>query len=162
MTHEELKDLIRTFSESDLTHFRYDTETETISLKRIEKTAQQSIRPRVESISPISEPNPIAAPMVQSNEAVEAPLKVQEKEDSNLKEIKAPLAGVFYRAAKPGEEPYIREGKTVKKGQTIGLIEAMKLMSEIPSPVDGVVKSIEVENGVFAEFGKTLVVIEEA
>ncbi len=75
--------------------------------------------------------------------------------------VPAPLAGVFYRASKPGEEPYVREGQQVKKGQTLGLIEAMKMMSEIPAPMDGTIKSISAENGAFVEYGTTLMVMEE-
>ncbi len=75
--------------------------------------------------------------------------------------VKAPLAGVFYRAPKPGEKPYAEVGQAVKKGDVIGLIEAMKMISEIPAPCDGIVKSIDKEDAEFAAFDSTLLVIEE-
>ncbi len=161
MTHEEIKDLIQTFAESGLTSFQYDTENESLTLKNRKETAV--------AVTAVSEPAPMSAVHVQTEpahtEQVQAkpvPAEANEKESSQGTAVKAPLAGVFYRAAKPGEEPYVREGSMVKKGQTLGLIEAMKLMSEIPSPCDGTVRQISVENGEFAEYGRTLIVIEEA
>ncbi len=143
MKQEEIKELIRVFSESGLTDFCYQTETESLTLKHKEKVVRVQSAASFEAEAAKPEVKPAALPKIEG-----VP-------------VTAPLAGVFYRAAKPGEEPYVREGSAVKKGDTLGLMEAMKLMSEIPSPVDGVVKSIEVENGEFAEFGKVLMVIEE-
>jgi acetyl-CoA carboxylase biotin carboxyl carrier protein len=75
--------------------------------------------------------------------------------------VTAPLAGVFYRASKPGEKPYVESGQKVKKGDTVGLIEAMKMMSEIPAPCSGVVETIEVKDSDFAAYGTTLMYIRE-
>lgn len=88
-----------------------------------------------------------------------------EKSDAvsaNAVELKAPLAGVFYRASKPGEKPYVEVGQTVKKGDTVGLMEAMKMISEIPSPCDGKILSIEAEDGKFAEYDSVIMKIEKA
>ena len=79
----------------------------------------------------------------------------------NAVELKAPLAGVFYRASKPDEKPYVEAGQTVKKGDTVGLMEAMKMISEIPSPCDGKVLSIEAEDGKFAEYDSVIMKIEK-
>lgn len=75
--------------------------------------------------------------------------------------VRAPLAGIFYRAPREDAAPYVTEGTHVKKGDTVGLIEAMKIMSEIPAPCDGVVRKIIAENGGFAEYHAPLLVIEE-
>ncbi|MGA8056390.1 MAG: acetyl-CoA carboxylase biotin carboxyl carrier protein [Burkholderiales bacterium] len=74
--------------------------------------------------------------------------------------IKAPMVGTFYRASSPGAKPFVEVGETVTVGQTICIIEAMKLMNEIECDEGGVVKAILVENGDPVEYGEPLVVIE--
>ena len=76
-------------------------------------------------------------------------------------EVKAPLAGVFYHAAKPGAVPYIAVGTHLNKGDTAGLLEAMKLMNEVKAPVSGTVTSIQTGDGEFAEYGRVLFVMQE-
>ena len=80
--------------------------------------------------------------------------------NSNLTTIKAPIAGIFYRAPSPDEEPFVKEGDAVKKGDTIGLMEAMKLMNEIPAPCDGIVREIIAKDSEFCEFDKPIITIE--
>jgi acetyl-CoA carboxylase biotin carboxyl carrier protein len=74
--------------------------------------------------------------------------------------VKSPMVGTFYRSASPGAKPFIEVGDTVKAGQTICIIEAMKLLNEIECDKDGVVKAIVAENGQPVEYGEPLVVIE--
>ncbi len=76
-------------------------------------------------------------------------------------EVKAPLAGVFYHAAKPGAVPYIAVGTHLNKGDTAGLLEAMKLMNEVKAPASGTVTSIQTGDGEFAEYGRVLFVLQE-
>ena len=76
--------------------------------------------------------------------------------------VKAPLAGVFYRAAGPEEEPFVTVGQQIKKGDTVGLIEAMKMINEIPAPCDGTVTEILMDNEAFAEFDAALIGITKA
>ncbi len=73
--------------------------------------------------------------------------------------VKSPMVGTFYRAASPGTKPFVEIGDTVSEGDTLCIIEAMKLMNEIDSDKSGVVKEILVENGQPVEFGQPLVVI---
>ena len=73
--------------------------------------------------------------------------------------VKSPLVGIFYASATPESEAYVSVGDTVKKGQVLGIIEAMKLMNEIESEYDGVVKEILIENEQRAEYGQPLFVI---
>lgn len=73
--------------------------------------------------------------------------------------VKAPMVGTFYRAASPGADAFVDVGSTVKKGDTLCIIEAMKLLNEIESDADGVVKAILVDNGEPVEFGEPLFVI---
>ena len=73
------------------------------------------------------------------------------------KEVVAPLVGTFYRAPAPGETPFVEVGTQVKKGDVIGIIEAMKLMNEITSTEDGIVTAIEAEDGAMVEYNQTLI-----
>lgn len=73
--------------------------------------------------------------------------------------VKAPLVGTYYAAASPDADPFVQVGDTVKKGQILGIIEAMKLMNEIESEYDGTVKEILVENEDIIEFGQPMFVI---
>ena len=74
--------------------------------------------------------------------------------------VKSPMVGTFYRAGAPGAKPFVDVGDEVKAGQTICIIEAMKLMNEIECDKDGVVKAVLVENGQPVEYGEPLFVIE--
>lgn len=90
-------------------------------------------------------PEPVAA--------VAAAPVVKEKK---LKEIKSPMVGTFYSAASPDAQPFIKVGDTVKKGDTICIVEAMKLMNELPSEIDGEVVEICVSNGEAISFGQVI------
>ena len=75
-------------------------------------------------------------------------------------EIKSPIIGTAYLAPEPGARKFIETGKKIKKGDTVMIVEAMKTMNHVPSPKDGVVKSVNVEDGHPVEYGQTLVVID--
>ena len=74
----------------------------------------------------------------------------------HLKEIRSPMVGTFYKAPEPGAEPYIKVGNRVSPGQTVCIIEAMKIMNEIEAEVAGTVREISVEDGQPVEFGQVL------
>ncbi len=86
--------------------------------------------------------------------------KAEQEETSHLYTVTAPIVGTFYRAPSPDAEPFVEVGSKVKKGQVLCIIEAMKLMNEIESEVDGVVVRILVENGQPVEYGEPLFLIE--
>ena len=75
-------------------------------------------------------------------------------------EIKSPIIGTAYLAPEPGAKKFVENGKKIKKGDTVMIVEAMKTMNHVPSPKDGVVKSVNVEDGQPVEYGQTLVVID--
>lgn len=81
---------------------------------------------------------------------------------SNLTDVKSPMVGTFYRQPAPEAPAYVEVGSTVKKGQTLCILEAMKLMNELESEVDGVVREILVENSDPVEYGQVLFRIEPA
>ena len=73
--------------------------------------------------------------------------------------VRCPLVGTFYAASSPEEEPYVKVGDTVKKGQILGIVEAMKLMNEIESEFDGTVKAIHVNNAEMVQYGQPMFLI---
>ena len=75
-------------------------------------------------------------------------------------EIKSPIIGTAYLAPEPGAKKFVETGKKIKKGETVMIVEAMKTMNHVPSTKDGIVKSINVEDGQPVEYGQTLVVID--
>ena len=94
-----------------------------------------------------------------------SPAVTTEKNDKKVEtvsgtEIKSPIIGTAYLAPEPGAKKFVEIGKKIKKGDTVMIVEAMKTMNHVPSPKDGVVKSINVEDGQPVEYGQTLVVID--
>ena len=75
-------------------------------------------------------------------------------------EIKSPIIGTAYLAPEPGAKKFVETGKKIKKGDTVMIVEAMKTMNHVPSPKDGVLKSVNVEDGQPVEYGQTLVVVD--
>ena len=85
--------------------------------------------------------------------------KIQLEEISGTA-IKSPIIGTAYLAPEPGAKKFVEPGKKIKKGDTVMIVEAMKTMNHVPSPSDGVVKNVQVEDGQPVEFGQTLVILE--
>jgi acetyl-CoA carboxylase biotin carboxyl carrier protein len=105
-------------------------------------------------------PAPVAAPAALPAAAVPAaPAQPAAPAAPEGNVVKSPMVGTFYRSATPGGKPFVQVGDTVEKGQTVCIIEAMKLMNEIESDQAGVVKAILIENGQPVEFGEPLLVI---
>ena len=111
--------------------------------------------PVVQSI-PVAPPPPVAAspasPELEPREGSARPPSAP----PHLKEIRSPMVGTFYKAPEPGAEPYIKVGNRVSPGQTVCIIEAMKIMNEIEAEVAGTVREILVEDGQPVEFGQAL------
>ena len=107
-------------------------------------------------------PAPVAAPAAaaQAASAPAAPAAPAAAPANHANAQKSPMVGTFYRAASPNSDPFVEVGQTVKEGQTLCIIEAMKLMNEIEAEKSGVVKAILVENGTPVEYGEPLFVIE--
>ena len=93
---------------------------------------------------------PAPAPTAAPSAAAPAPAP------SHLKEITSPMVGTFYRAPEPGAEPYVKVGSRVTPGQTVCIIEAMKIMNEIEADIAGVVREVNVEDSLPVEFGQVL------
>ena len=110
--------------------------------------------------APVAAPAPAAAPSPQSGgeAASQAPAEVPEEDGF---EVTAPMVGTFYAASSPGAAPYVQVGDRVNEGDTLCIIEAMKMMNQIEADVAGVIKSIRIQNGEPVEYGQVLFVIDQ-
>lgn len=133
MEQKDLLELIQAVSDSNIADFQYEQgETKVI----ISAFGRQSTVTSQEVMQPVVE---------QMNVPV-----------SDAQTVKAPLVGTFYAAPSEEAAPYVQVGDKVKKGQTLGIVEAMKLMNEIESEYDGVVVEVCVKNGAMVEYGQPL------
>ncbi len=152
MDLRKLKTLIDLVSESEVSELEI---TEAEGKVRIVKGGGSVMvsAPQVVHSAPAVAAAPVAAAPAVAASAPAAP--AQEAGTP----VKSPMVGTFYAASAPGAAPYVTVGATVKKGQTLCIIEAMKLLNEIEAECDGVVKQILVENAEPVEYGQVLFVI---
>ena len=164
LDHEDLNRLIEKISSSDIQEFSLEGEDFKLEIKRnlldqnlvannlVSNTTfdRQSIANQKtinDNVSIVNEPQtPQVAPPGRSD----------------LIEITSPMVGTFYRAAAPGEDPFVEVGNNVKVGQTICILEAMKLMNEIESEFNAEIVEILVENGTPVEFGQVLMRVKQS
>ena len=142
MDLRKIKKLIEMLQESDLNEIEVKEGEESVRINR--KKGDVEI------------PQQIVAPQLQSKEIVE---NVDEPEE-NLSYIQSPMVGTFYRSPAPGKPPFVEIGQKVKKGDTVRIIEAMKMMNQVKSEFDGKIVDIKAENGQPVEFNESLVSIE--
>lgn len=131
---------------------------------RIAKTPAQTVSPFPSYPVPQAAPAAVTQPApaaVAAGSAPAAPATVEAPaEKSNLVDVKSPMVGTFYRAPAPDAPPYVESGTVVAKGQTLCILEAMKLMNELDCEVDGIVREILVEDTEPVEYGQVLFRIE--
>lgn len=109
----------------------------------------------------VHQPVTVAQPMPVPVPALEvAPAPAPTAPQQTGTPLTSPMVGTFYRAPSPGADPFVKVGDTVKKGQVVCIIEAMKLLNEVEADMDGTVKEVCVENGQPVEFGQSLFIIE--
>ncbi len=150
MEYEKIKQLMEDMGNSKLTSIDIDFPDGTkISMKKEEK----QIIKTVENVVDTSYTN-----LQETKEVVTKEDNVQKAEDGNV--VKSPMVGTFYLKPSPTSKPYVEVGQMVKKGDVLCIIEAMKLMNEIESEFDGVVKEILVKDEEAVEYGKPLFVIK--
>lgn len=153
MEFEKILELIHAVSDSNLTKFHLADGEWQLDM---ETNKQQQVKTVV-----VKESDSVqiaAAPVNEIAFTDEAQEDKEEKVTGNV--VKSPLVGTFYRASSPDSEPFVKVGDTVKRGQVLAIVEAMKLMNEIESEFDGTVKEILVENEQMVEYGQALFVIE--
>jgi len=146
---KEILELIEFVSQSNFVEFELEREGFKIRLVKSGARAVPAVTAAVSAPAPASEAPPVPAGAPAAAVAPAAPAQ-------RFHEIKAPLVGTFYRAPSPEAPPFTETGKTVRAGQVLCIVEAMKLMNEIESDVDGVVEEILVSNGQPVEYGEIL------
>jgi oxaloacetate decarboxylase alpha subunit len=140
---ERIRELVRIVQESGVGELSIEEAGMRVSVRRSEDRAPDTVTDSVSLTAPTEpEPTPVSPP---SDGAVR---------------VEAPMVGTFYRAPQPGAPPFVQEGDTVARGQTLCILEAMKLMNEVKAEVEGTVRSINVENGDSVEYGQLLFELE--
>jgi acetyl-CoA carboxylase biotin carboxyl carrier protein len=136
-------------------------EFEDSKIHKLEITDHEfSIKLEKEDNNVFSSPiNDMARQPLASSQVVDAMPVVAEEKVNVYKEVNAPLVGTFYQAPSPDTDPFVTVGSNVKKGDTLFIIEAMKVMNEITSPVSGTIMSINVPDGTMVEYGQIVMEI---
>ena len=164
LDHEDLNRLIEKISTSDIQEFSLEGEDFKLEIKRNLFDQNQVVN---NLVSNTSFDRQTIANQKTNNDNIPA---VNEPEEplvvppgsSDLIEITSPMVGTFYRAAAPGEEPFVEVGNNIKVGQTICILEAMKLMNEIESEFNAEIVEILVDNGTPVEFGQVLMRVKQS
>ena len=164
LDHDDLDRLIEKISTSDIQEFSLEGEDFKLEIKRNVFDQNQVIN-NVGSNTSFDKQTIANQKTINENIPVvnepEAP-QVAPPGRSDLTEITSPMVGTFYRAAAPGEDPFVELGSKVKVGQTICILEAMKLMNEIESEFNAEIVEILVENGTPVEFGQVLMRVKQS
>jgi acetyl-CoA carboxylase biotin carboxyl carrier protein len=142
MELEELKELIEILKETDITEIQLEKDGTKIKIKR-EKILSS-----------------IGIPLHKASSYEEKIVTETEEETQRLVTVTSPIVGTFYRSPSPEAPPFVEMNQRVDKGQVLCIIEAMKLMNEIESDIDGIIVKMLVENGQPVEYGEPLFLIE--
>lgn len=155
MNLTEIRKLIKMVESSDIAELEISEGETSVRISRQSRIMPTGVTPQMMATSPM-----VAAPASVASEIPVTSDETSEPDDTHL--VKSPMVGTYYSASSPDAEPFIIEGQTVKKGETLCIIEAMKLMNEIESEYNGVVEKILVDNATPLEFGQAMFVIKPA
>ncbi|MEE2752321.1 MAG: acetyl-CoA carboxylase biotin carboxyl carrier protein [Myxococcota bacterium] len=149
MDLERIESLLKLLKDEDIAEFEYSEGSETDGWSvRVNRGAVVTSAPIVAAAPAASSPAPAVSAV-----AAAAPDEVEEE---GLNEVQSPMVGTFYRAPSPDAGPFVQVGDQVTRGQTLCIVEAMKLMNEIEADVDGTVASILVDDAQPVQFGQAL------
>ena len=163
LDHDDLNRLIEKISSSDIQEFSLEGEDFKLEIKRNLFGSNQSNNSLI--TQNVDEPQISTVQNGQNDISIGSTPQVAQVPPpgrSDLVEITSPMVGTFYRASAPGEEPFVEVGNNVKVGQTICILEAMKLMNEIESEFNAEIVEILVENGTPVEFGQVLMRVKQS
>ncbi len=155
MDIRKVKKLIELLDESGIAEIEITEGEESVRISRYSRDAPAMIAAPVVAPAPVAAP--AAAPAVAS---AAAPAAAPDPEDDGFL-VQAPMVGTFYNSSSPGAAAYVQVGDRINEGDTLCIIEAMKMMNQIEADVSGVIKSIRVQNGEPIEYGQTLFVIDQ-
>ena len=151
MTPDTIKALLDAFDRSDWREMTVTVGGDRLHVSR--DASPNGAQPLEAVVSPAQPPPADAPPATEAP----APARVEPTADGTV--IGAPSVGLFWRAPAPGAPPFVEVGQEVSAGDTVAIVEVMKLMNHVASPIDGVVAEILVENGAPVEFGQGIVVV---
>lgn len=152
MDINDIQQIIALFKQSDVTEFELDHDGTKLRLARGgQPIAMPSVAVRPVELEP--------AIVATSNGQHAVKTEVAPPLPSNLAKVESPIVGTFYRRPSPEADPFVKEGDRVKKGDTICIIEAMKVMNEIEAPCGGKVEKVFLSDGNVVEFGEVLFLI---
>lgn len=149
---EKLKKLIALVEENGLTELAVEEDGLSIVIKAEPDAARLAVL-----VPPAQDPTAVEVP---PGPIPAAPAAGEEVDKAHLFRIESPMVGVFYHTPSPDDPPYVKVGDEIEVGQTIGLIEAMKMFSEVPSEVAGRVAAIPAESGKLVQEGDVLVIVD--
>ncbi len=154
MKSKEIRDLIDFIAETGLNEVNIETEELKLSVKRSADVTQVAAAPVAIQAPTVSASAPAPAATVASEPAVPA------SENENYIEVKSPMIGTFYRSTNPESPSFVNVGDSVSAGQTVCIIEAMKLFNEIESEVSGTIVKVLVENATPVEYDQPLFLVD--
>jgi acetyl-CoA carboxylase biotin carboxyl carrier protein len=158
---DEIKEILEMMRQHELAEFELERNGLKIRIKKGGGVASAPVVPVVAHAAAFQVAVPAAAPFVEAvapaSDVVEP---VSDQQAIELAVVKSPIVGTFYQAAEPGAPAFVEVGDTVRKGQVLCIIEAMKLMNEIESEYEGKVATIYAENGVAVQYGERLFAIK--
>jgi len=163
MDLDEIKQILELMREHELSEFQLERGEAKLRLRKGTVGGWAAAAPAVPQVAFVAPPAAVpvaAAPAPQAAPGV--PVLTAASEDVDLAIMKSPIVGTFYRSPEPGAKPFVEVGDTVRKGQVLCIIEAMKLMNEINAEIDGEVVKAYVDNGQAVQFGERLFAIRPA
>ena len=158
MDLDDIKQILELVREHDLAEFELERDGLKVRIRKAGSGAVTSFAPGV-LLSPGAAGMPLPAPVPAAPQAA-ASAGPEAADQIELGVIKSPIVGTFYRSTEPGAPPFVDVGDTVKKGQVLCIIEAMKLMNEIESDCDGEIVKVYVENAQPVQYGERLFAIK--
>ncbi len=163
LDHDDLNQLIEKISTSDIQEFYLEGEDFKLEIKRNLVNRQEAIQSNASQNYVVQHDETQLTKNDNHTPSSVAPApSVAPPGSSDLLEITSPMVGTFYRASAPGEDPFVEVGGSISVGQTICILEAMKLMNEIESEFNGVVVEVLVDNGTPVEFGQVLMRVKKS
>ncbi len=156
LDHDELHRLLAALADSDIQEFRLEGEDFRLEIRRNLPVSSPVITPISQS-EPIADSPPPVSPAKVEPIVPSDPPPAGAGSRTDLVEITAPMVGTFYTAPAPGEPNFVEVGTRIRVGQTVCILEAMKLMNELESEVSGEVVEVLIENGTPVEFGQVLI-----
>ncbi|HGY56998.1 MAG TPA: acetyl-CoA carboxylase biotin carboxyl carrier protein [Caldithrix abyssi] len=164
MELKEIRQLIKIVEGSDISEFQLEEEGMKLVIKKELKSGNGTVTETAIQMVPAAVAAQPAAALQEAPVAAPAPAPpaAEEAPAANVHEVRSPMVGTFYRAPSPDADPYVEVGDSVSVGQTLCIVEAMKLMNEIESEVSGKIVKILVENAQPVEYNQVLFLIETA